>query len=78
MPSSLKRLIQSTHPDVTFVETDNLQDVVQEIDILMNFNSKERFNEEDYLKLKNSFILTPDKLAAAKPDMIIMHPLPKE
>lgn len=79
LPSSLKRLIQSAHPDVTFVEADNLQDVVQEIDILyMTRIQKERFfNEEDYLKLKNSFILTPDKLVAAKPDMIIMHPLPR-
>lgn len=79
LPSSLKRLIQTTYPEVTFVETDNLQEVVHEIDILyMTRIQKERFfNEEDYLKLKNSFILTPDKLAAAKKDMIIMHPLPR-
>lgn len=79
LPSSLKRLIKSAHPDVEFVETDNLQDVVSEIDILyMTRIQKERFfNEEDYLKLKNSFILTPDKLTAAKSDMIVMHPLPR-
>lgn len=79
LPSSLKRLILSTYPDVEFIETDNLQEVVHEIDILyMTRIQKERFfNEEDYLRLKNSFILTPDKLTAAKPDMIIMHPLPR-
>lgn len=39
---------------------------------------KERFfNEEDYLKLKNTYILTNDKLENAKEDMIIMHPLPR-
>lgn len=79
LPSSLKRLILNAHPDVIFMETDNLQEVVHEIDILyMTRIQKERFfNEEDYLKLKNSFILTPDKLATAKHDMIIMHPLPR-
>jgi aspartate carbamoyltransferase catalytic subunit len=39
---------------------------------------KERFfNEADYLKLKDSFKLTRDKLKPAKPDMIVMHPLPR-
>ncbi|MBO4298717.1 MAG: aspartate carbamoyltransferase, partial [Clostridia bacterium] len=35
------------------------------------------FNEEDYLRLKDSYILTPDKLANAKKDMAILHPLPR-
>ena len=39
---------------------------------------KERFfNEEDYLRLKDSYILTPDKLDSAKSDLSIMHPLPR-
>ena len=39
---------------------------------------KERFfNEEDYLRLRDSYILTPDKLRGAKPDLSIMHPLPR-
>jgi aspartate carbamoyltransferase regulatory subunit len=39
---------------------------------------KERFfNEEDYLRLKDSYILTPDKLKLAKSDMIVLHPLPR-
>ena len=35
------------------------------------------FNEEDYLRLKDSYILTPEKLVNAKPDMAILHPLPR-
>ena len=35
------------------------------------------FNEEDYLRLKDSYILTPDKMNLAKADMIVMHPLPR-
>ena len=35
------------------------------------------FNEEDYLRLRDSYILTPDKLETAKPDMSILHPLPR-
>ena len=39
--------------------------------------SKRFFNEEDYLRLKDSYILTPEKLQTAKEDLIIMHPLPR-
>ena len=35
------------------------------------------FNEADYIRLKDSYILTPEKLAAAKPDLCVMHPLPR-
>jgi len=35
------------------------------------------FNEADYVRLKDSYILTPDKLKSAKPDLSIMHPLPR-
>ena len=35
------------------------------------------FNEEDYLRLKNSYILTPEKMSLAKPDTIVLHPLPR-
>jgi aspartate carbamoyltransferase catalytic subunit len=35
------------------------------------------FNEEDYIRLKDSYILTPEKLVTAKSDMTIMHPLPR-
>ena len=50
-----------------------------ELDVLyMTRVQKERFfNEEDYLRLKDSYILTPDTLRTAKPDLCIMHPLPR-
>ena len=50
-----------------------------DLDILyMTRVQRERFfNEEDYLRLKDSYILTPEKLANAKPDLSILHPLPR-
>ena len=54
-------------------------EVMPELDVLyMTRVQKERFfNEEDYLRLKDSYILTPDKLANAKKDLCILHPLPR-
>jgi len=62
-----------------FVETTDLEAVMPELDVLyMTRVQKERFfNEEDYLRLKDSYILTPDKMKLAKKDMIVMHPLPR-
>ena len=62
-----------------FVETTDLETVMPQLDVLyMTRVQKERFfNEEDYLRLKDSYILTPEKLAAAKKDLIVMHPLPR-
>ncbi len=62
-----------------YVETDNLESVMPELDILyMTRVQRERFfNEADYVRLKNSYILTQDKLKTAKEDMIVMHPLPR-
>ena len=50
-----------------------------ELDVLyMTRVQRERFfNEEDYLRLKDCYILTPDKLAGAKSDLAILHPLPR-
>ena len=50
-----------------------------DLDVLyMTRVQRERFfNEEDYLRLKDSYILTPEKLQSAKDDMIILHPLPR-
>jgi len=65
--------------DVEIEEITQLEEAMDKIDILyMTRIQKERFfNEEDYLKLKNSYILTNDKIKTAKEDMIIMHPLPR-
>ena len=62
-----------------FVETKSLEEAMPELDILyMTRVQKERFfNEEDYVRLKNFYILTPEKLKTAKADMAILHPLPR-
>ena len=62
-----------------FVETRSLEEAMPELDILyMTRVQKERFfNEEDYLRLKDIYILTPEKLKNAKADMAILHPLPR-
>ncbi len=64
---------------IPYVQTTDLTEVMLELDVLyMTRVQRERFfNEEDYLRLKDSYILTPDKLTNAKKDMIIMHPLPR-
>jgi len=64
---------------IPYTETRDLLSVMPELDILyMTRVQKERFfNEEDYLRLKDSYILTPDKLATAKSDLCVMHPLPR-
>lgn len=62
-----------------FVEVEQLDDVMKDLDILyMTRVQRERFfNEEDYLRLKDSYILTPDKMKLAKEDMLVLHPLPR-
>ena len=62
-----------------YIETSDLEAVMPDLDILyMTRVQKERFfNEEEYLRLKDSFILTPEKLENAKEDLCIMHPLPR-
>ena len=65
--------------NVSCLETGDLMSVLPDLDILyMTRVQKERFfNEEDYLRLKDSYILPPDKLENAKSDLTIMHPLPR-
>lgn len=62
-----------------FTQTDNLEAAMPELDILyMTRVQRERFfNEEEYLRLRDSYILTPEKLQNAKADLCIMHPLPR-
>ena len=64
---------------IEYVQSTSLEEVMPELDILyMTRVQRERFfNEEDYLRLKDSYILTPEKLKNAKDDMIVMHPLPR-
>ena len=65
--------------NISFREVENIDDVIHELDILyMTRIQKERFfNEEEYLRLKDSYILDNEKMQKAKSDMIIMHPLPR-
>ncbi len=64
---------------IPYTQTTDLESVIPQLDILyMTRVQRERFfNEEDYLRLKDSYILTPEKLVNAKPDLSILHPLPR-
>ena len=77
LPSYVKNVIKEKN--LSYVQTTNLESVMGELDVLyMTRVQKERFfNEEDYLRLKDSYILTPEKLLSAREDMIVMHPLPR-
>ena len=78
LPSYVKKDILKKK-GIPYVQTTDLLDVLPELDILyMTRVQRERFfNEEDYLRLKDSYILTPEKLKNAKADLSIMHPLPR-
>ena len=64
---------------VPYTETTDLEGTISELDVLyMSRVQRERFiSEEEYLRLKDYFILTAEKMSLAKPDMIVMHPLPR-
>ena len=65
--------------NIQYVQSTSLEDVIGELDILyMTRVQRERFfNEEDYLRLKDSYILDKAKMEKAKDDMIVLHPLPR-
>lgn len=64
---------------IPFIQTTDLLEHLPEMDVLyMTRVQRERFfNEEDYLRLKDTYILTPDKLRCAKQELSVMHPLPR-
>ena len=64
---------------IDYVEVTSLEEALPELDILyMTRVQRERFfNEADYIRLKDTYILTPEKLKNAKSDMCILHPLPR-
>ena len=78
LPSYIKKDVLVEN-NIEFVETSDLMGAMPELDILyMTRVQRERFfNEEDYVRLKDSYILTPDKLDNAKADLSILHPLPR-
>lgn len=78
LPDYVKKDVLAAN-GVEYVETTDLTSVMGELDILyMTRVQHERFfSEEEYLRLRDSYILTPEKLKTAKPDLCIMHPLPR-
>ena len=78
LPSYVKKDVLAAK-GIEYEQTADLLSVISELDILyMTRVQRERFfNEEDYLRLKDSYVLTPDKLKNAKADLSILHPLPR-
>ncbi|MCD8117401.1 MAG: aspartate carbamoyltransferase [Oscillospiraceae bacterium] len=78
LPSYVKKDILEAQ-GVPYIQTTDLEGSLPELDALyMTRVQRERFfNEEDYLRLKDSYILTPERLRSARQDMIILHPLPR-
>lgn len=78
VPSYIKEdVLEANH--IPYREVERIEDVMPELDILyMTRVQKERFfNEEDYVRLKDFYILNNKKMKLAKEDMIVMHPLPR-
>ncbi len=77
-PEHLKEELMEKH-NIEVYETESLEEVINDVDILyMTRIQKERFfNEADYMRLKDSYILSRSKLQDARTDMLVMHPLPR-
>ncbi len=78
IPSYIREDVLTAN-NVPFTEAERLEDVMPELDILyMTRVQKERFfNEEDYVRLKDFYVLTRSKMELAKRDMLVLHPLPR-
>ncbi len=78
LPSYVKKDVLQKN-NIPYIQTTSLEDSIGDLDILyMTRVQRERFfNEEDYLRLKDSYILESNKLSRAKKDLCIMHPLPR-
>ena len=78
LPSYVKKEVLA-RKGIPYTQTTDLVGALPELDVLyMTRVQRERFfNEDDYIRLKDSYILTPDKMKAAKADMRILHPLPR-
>ncbi len=78
IPSYIKEDVLEAN-GLPYMEVEHIEDVMADLDILyMTRVQKERFfNEEDYVRLKDSYILNNQKMKLAKDDMIVMHPLPR-
>ena len=78
IPEYIKRDILEKN-NIKWTETNDIEEYMDKLDILyMTRVQKERFfNEEDYIRLKDYYILNKEKLEKAKKDLCIMHPLPR-
>ena len=78
LPEYLKKDVLEKN-NIEYVETKDISEYMKDLDILyMTRVQKERFfNEEDYVRLKDYYILNKDKLEIAKEDLCVMHPLPR-
>lgn len=78
MPDYLKENVLDRN-GLPYEETTSLEDAMPQLDILyMTRVQKERFfNEADYIRLKDTYVLDPEKLVPAKADLTILHPLPR-
>lgn len=78
VPSYIRKDVLEAN-NIEYQEIYNLDEALPELDILyMTRVQRERFfNEEDYIRLKDSYILTKKKMQLAKPDMFVLHPLPR-
>lgn len=78
VPSYVKNDILKKN-NIEYFETANLEQVIPSLDILyMTRIQQERFpSQDEYMRLKDNYILTPEKIKPAKPDLCIMHPLPR-
>lgn len=79
LPEHVKEEVLDGGAGVEIQETTGMENGLREADVLyMTRIQKERFfNEEDYIKLRDTYILTPERMALAKERMIVMHPLPR-
>lgn len=78
VPSYIRKEVLQKN-GIEFKETEDLESVMPELDILyMTRVQRERFfNEEDYIRLKDKYILDMNKMALAREDMLVLHPLPR-
>ena len=78
IPSYIREDVLAAN-NIPFTEGERLEDAMPDLDVLyMTRVQKERFfNEEDYVRLKNFYILTKAKMELAKEDMLVLHPLPR-
>ena len=78
LPGYMKKEVLDKN-NMTYVETESLEEAIPELDVLyMTRIQRERFDRnEDYERLKDSYILTPEKMALAKDSMRVLHPLPR-